>query len=200
MVQFKSFKGNETDILIDVEINGEMVKKPIIISGSLYQEGVIDNPYFISYEQFIEEKDDILAQFPGYHFITKAEVATIKSFLTTWYNDDGSPKDDNDSSSRAILGWKDSSELPGGMTGPDYVVRVMGIDYCGVVIAPEIGEEPEFDPYTIGRQANFIIGDSLIDPIDMGYTNVNSGFSTTWALGSLAKRIYPNIVLVKDYE
>lgn len=193
METLKMFEDHVTDAMIEVEVNGEKSQKPIIVSG-LLKKDADSEPLFMLHGDFLAERNDILAQFPGYHIITEAEVEAIKALLTTWYNNDGTPK-----VTRDILGWKDHNDIPGGYTGPDYVSVIMGIDYVGFKV---VGADGEISTSAEGKEVKFMIadGDDGSGVITYGYTNINSGFSTSRIFGGGITSVLMNVLLVKDYE
>lgn len=193
METLKRFEDHVTDAMVEVEVNGEKLQKPLIVSG-LLRKDADSEPLFMLHGDFVAEKDNILAQFPGYHIITKAEVEAVKALLTTWYNNDGSPKETRD-----ILGWKDWHDIPGGYTGPDYVSIIMGIDYLGFGV---IGSDGEISMTSEGTEVKFMLddGDDNSGIVTYGYTNVKSGFSTARIFGGGVTSVMMNVLLVKDYE
>lgn len=192
METLKRFEDHVTDAMIEVEVNGEKLQKPIIVSG-LLKKRADSEPLFMLHGDFLTERDNILAQFPGYHVITSAEVKALAVLLTTWYNDDGSPKETRD-----ILGWKDWHDIPGGYTGPDYTSIIMGIDFLGYKM---VGSDGTVETLAEGREVKFVLNDGgQGDIITYGGISASSGISTPWLFGDGITRVFMNVLLVKDYE
>lgn len=135
--------------------------------------------------------------FSGYHIATSAELRALCNLLTEQYEGAsflavGVPP-------RAVIGWKLKEEIPGNITGPEYVRQVLGWLMDGYEVY-----DPETD--TVSRKAEgtccgFWTGDTINSAIKRPFICTDDGamyLQMLWGLpASCAKR---SILMVKNRD
>lgn len=117
MTNFKPLINKSTGITI----LKDGVSREIITPGPLYLDSDVTIPYCVSHQSLPTVISELSTQFPDYHLVTKEEGLAMQSILCEWV----------DSMARAMLEWKSSSEIPGGLTGVEYCKQKIGVKFDG---------------------------------------------------------------------
>lgn len=191
----KTFKSlNELPIGFKITENG--IEKDLVFGGLVYTEEVFNiggtdfntEDRKLPYHTYLSEKDVIKSElaiaYPGYHICTLEEYKVLQETLCYW-------KDEY--SQRAYLTWKEPEDIPGGLTGVEYISKYVGLNLEGSVTDNNTGV------FEITNDRNDIMLDSNDNLHQIGAIHITGGVMTPWTFGSILNRPL-EILLVKDRE
>lgn len=178
------------------------VSSEIITLDPLYLESDATIPYLLpstSVAPMITSLSED-TDYSGYHVMTVAELEAIKSTCC-----EVREESDPSIAPLAYLAWKDPADIPGGLTGVEWVKQTLGVQFDGLkrISTSEDGSEVvTVEGEGVGANSMFWLGDSVPDPynssIKVASFSVPGGINASTVWGPGISTIMRGIILVKN--
>lgn len=135
--------------------------------------------------------------FSGYHIATSTELTALCNLLTKQY--ESTNVSVAGVQPRAVIGWKPKEEIPGNITGPEYVRQVLGWPMDGYEVYDT--ETDTTSRIAEGTCCGFWTGDTVNSDIKRPFICTDDGAMFLQMLwGPQVSRAKRSILMVKDRD